>query len=326
MKQRLKPTGKQLALCVLFGLAAVLGVYAETVFLLLPAVFGFAWAAWGGICCAVCIGTAAAALSACFGLTETLYALALFAPASLCVGYCLRFGKPYRVAAVSAAAAITAGYYCLICLPSVLAGEGPFAGMEATLLALADSLEKMGDPLALTGALASTENMVKTIRAMSLLAPEITCIAITSFGMAFGLINVVLARRMALAAKVQLRRMAPFPLWHLSRNYTIGSLVLLGAALLTLLLRLNNANAVLVMAECVVFLPLMLMGVCFMDFLTHIMGGNGALRRALFYICIVLLFPYSAIFLLILGFVDRISTFRQRFRARKNGRNDKGQQ
>lgn len=151
MKQRLKPTGKQLALCVLFGLAAVLGVYAETVFLLLPAVFGFAWAAWGGICCAVCIGTAAAALSACFGLTETLYALALFAPASLCVGYCLRFGKPYRVAAVSAAAAITAGYYCLICLPSVLAGEGPFAGMEATLLALADSLEKMGDPLALTG-------------------------------------------------------------------------------------------------------------------------------------------------------------------------------
>ena len=39
LKQHLKPTWKQIALCVLFGLAAVLGVYVETLFLLLPAVF-----------------------------------------------------------------------------------------------------------------------------------------------------------------------------------------------------------------------------------------------------------------------------------------------
>ena len=115
LKQHLKPTWKQIALCVLFGLAAVLGVYVETLFLLLPAVFGFVWAAWGGICCAVSLGTAAAVLLVCFGSTQTLYALALFAPASLCVGCCLRFKKPYRTAAVSAAAAIAAGYYCLLC-------------------------------------------------------------------------------------------------------------------------------------------------------------------------------------------------------------------
>ena len=151
MKQHLKPTWKQIALCVLFGLAAVLGVYVETLFLLLPAVFGFVWAAWGGICCAVSLGTAAAVLLVCFGSTQTLYALALFAPASLCVGCCLRFKKPYRTAAVSAAAAIAAGYYCLLCLPSLLAGEGPFAAMEETLLTLADAMESLGRESAQAG-------------------------------------------------------------------------------------------------------------------------------------------------------------------------------
>ena len=302
MKQHLKPTWKQIALCVLFGLAAVLGVYVETLFLLLPAVFGFVWAAWGGICCAVSLGTAAAVLLVCFGSTQTLYALALFAPASLCVGCCLRFKKPYRTAAVSAAAAIAAGYYCLLCLPSLLAGEGPFAAMEETLLTLADAMASLGREFAQAGFdAAATEPMVELLRAASLLAPEITCIIIVSCGMAFGLMDVVLARRMALAAKAQLKPMAPFPLWQLSKNYTIGAAVLFVSALLVLLLKLNNANAVFVVAECVIFLPLMLMGVCFMDFLTRITGGNGKLRRALFYVCIVMLFPYSAIFLHLFG-------------------------
>lgn len=322
LKQHLKPTWKQIALCVLFGLAAVLGVYVETLFLLLPAVFGFVWAAWGGICCAVSLGTAAAVLLVCFGSTQTLYALALFAPASLCVGCCLRFKKPYRTAAVSAAAAIAAGYYCLLCLPSLLAGEGPFAAMEETLLTLADAMASLGREFAQAGFdAAATEPMVELLRAASLLAPEITCIMIVSCGMAFGLMDVVLARRMALAAKAQLKPMAPFPLWQLSKNYTIGAAVLFVSALLVLLLKLNNANAVFVVAECVIFLPLMLMGVCFMDFLTRITGGNGKLRRALFYVCIVMLFPYSAIFLLILGLVDRISRLRRRFRPR----DDQGQ-
>ena len=100
-------------------------------------------------------------------------------------------------------------------------------------------------------------------------------------------------------------------------SYTVLSLLLLGTALVTLLLQLSNAGAVFVFAECVVFLPLMLMGVCFMDFLTRVLRGNGTLRRVLFYACIVLLFPYSTIFLVILGLVDRISKFRRRFRARK---------
>ena len=86
MKPQLKPSGKQILLCALFGLVAVLGIYLAAVFPLLPAVFGFVWAAWGGICCAVSIATAAAVLFACAGATQTLYALALFAPASLCIG------------------------------------------------------------------------------------------------------------------------------------------------------------------------------------------------------------------------------------------------
>lgn len=170
LKQHLKPTWKQIALCVLFGLAAVLGVYVETLFLLLPAVFGFVWAAWGGICCAVSLGTAAAVLLVCFGSTQTLYALALFAPASLCVGCCLRFKKPYRTAAVSAAAAIAAGYYCLLCLPSLLAGEGPFAAMEETLLTLADAMASLGREFAQAGFdAAATEPMVELLRAQACL-------------------------------------------------------------------------------------------------------------------------------------------------------------
>lgn len=317
LKPQLKPSGKQILLCALFGLVAVLGIYLDAVFPLLPAVFGFVWAAWGGICCAVSIATAAAVLFACAGATQTLYALALFAPASLCIGYCLRHEKPYRTAAVGAAAALAAGYYCSLCLPSILAGEEPFAGMEATILAFADAFAEMGGQLSQAATGDTVNTAVEMLRAMSLLAPEITCAVIACLSMGFGLFDVVLARRLAYAAKVQLKPMAPFPLWQLSKHYTVLSLLLLGTALVTLLLQLSNAGAVFVFAECVVFLPLMLMGVCFMDFLTRVLRGNGALRRVLFYACIVLLFPYSTIFLVILGLVDRISKFRRRFRARK---------
>lgn len=318
----MKPTWKRIALSILLGGIAVLGIYADAVFLLLPAIYGFVWAAWGSACVAAALGTAAVALFACFGGSlDALYALGLFVPASLCVGYCLRNKKPYRTAAVSAAAAIAAGCYCLLCLPSIIAGKGPFAGVEEMLLAVADAMKEVGGQLTGSGtavAPEAVENVVESIRSASLLAPEITCAMIVASGMAFGLLDVVLARRMAFVAKVELRPMAPFGLWQLSKNYTVSACVLLAAAVVTLLLRLNNASAVLIVAECVVLLPILLMGMCFMDFLTRVTAGNGALRRAISYVCIILLFPYSAVLLLILGLVDRVTRLRRRFRVRED--------
>ena len=320
----MKPTWKRIALSILLGGIAVLGIYADAVFLLLPAVYGFVWAAWGSTCVAAALGTAAVALFACFGGSlDALYALGLFVPASLCVGYCLSNKKPYRTAAISAAAAIAAGCYCLLCLPYIIDGEGPFAGVEEMLLAVADAMKEVGGQLTGSGtgttvAPEAVENVVESIRSASLLAPEITCAMIVASGMAFGLLDVVLARRMAFAAKVELRPMAPFGLWQLSKNYTVSACVLLAAAVVTLLLRLNNASAVLIFAECVVLLPILLMGTCFMDFLTRVTPGNGALRRAISYVCIILLFPYSAVLLLILGLVDRVTRLRRRFRVRED--------
>lgn len=318
MEQRVKPSFKHLLLSVLFGLFAALGAILPESLLLMPAVLGFVWVAWGGICCALSMAAAALSLLVCFGGVETLYALVVFVPASLCIGYCLRGKRPYRTAVVGASAAIAVGYYCLICLPSLLAGNGPFAAAEELFLTLADSFASAGTQLTQSGLIpeGTADTLVETVRALSLIAPELTCFSITALGMCFGLLDVVLVRLMARAAKVALKPMAPFPLWQLSKNYAIGAGVLLAGGLLALLLNLNNAGAVFTIAECVLLLPLLLMGVCLMEFLTHITGGNKVLRRVLFYASIVLLFPYSIIFLLILGVIDRISRLRRRFRPR----------
>ena len=318
---------KQIAFSILIGLAAIAAAYFPAVLPLYPALLGFILPAWGSVCFAVGLGVSLLGLIACFGVESALFTIAVYLPAAVWLGWGLNGKKPYRTVALGAALALAAGYYCEMCLPSLLAGKEPFAAMEELFLAMANSVSQLGAELtdSALGMGASVESITDTMRAMSLLAPELTCGTIACLGMGFGLVDTVLARRLALPARKDLRPMAPFPLWQLSRSFTFGAAGVVLAALIVTLLNLKNASALLVVAECVLFLPILLMGLCFLDFLTRVFPGNNkTLRRVLAYLCIGLLFPYSAMFLLILGFVDRFSRIRRRFVPRDGGPRDGG--
>ncbi len=310
-----KPSFKQVALSILIGLCGFAGAYMPLLLLLMPALLGFVLAAWGGICFAVSAATAAALAFALLGAADGISVLAVFLPAAILIGCFLRNKQPYRSAVIAASLALAAGYYCLICLPGVLEGSGPFKMMEDFFLSMADMLETQAAPLLDAGILleADLTLMLDVTRSMSLMAPEMTVGSIGILSMGFGLLDVLIARMLA-KRTVELKPMAPFHRWQLSRQYTPIAFLALGAALLTLLLKLNNAGAVFVVAECVVLLPVALMGLAFLEFLSRIPGSGGSVRRAITYVCIVLLFPYSLAFLLVIGFIDRALRIRKRVR------------
>lgn len=315
-----KPSFKQAALSVVIGLMGFAGVYMPILLLLLPAFFGFLLAAWGGICFLIGALTAAVLTFALLGAADALGMLLVFLPAGIIIGFCLHGKKPYRSAVIGASLALALGYYCLICLPGMLSGDGPFYAMEQLFLGMADMIAAQAQPLTEAGLLLEGDVTViaDTIRSMSLLAPEMTVLSLSLLGMGFGFLDVLIARMLAKNA-VQLRPMAPFCKWQLSKQYTAINLTAFFAALICLVFGLNNAGAVLVAAECVCVFPMMLMGVCFLEFLSRIPGSGGKVRRILTYVCVALLLPYSLIFLLLMGFLDRVIRIRKRVRIPGDG-------
>ena len=318
-----KPSFKQVALSILIGLMGYVGAYMPILLLLMPALLGFVLAAWGGVCFAFGAATAAALTFGLLGLADGLSVLAVFLPAAFIIGFYLKKKQPYRTAVVAASLALAVGYYCLICLPGVLAGEGPFKLMEDFFLSMAKMLETQAAPLLEAGILLEEDLtlVADMARSMSLMAAEMTVGSIGILSMGFGLLDVLIARMLA-KRTVELKPMAPFYRWQLSKQYTVIAFLALGTALFTYLFKLNNAGAVFVAAECVVLLPVVLMGLCFLEFLSKVPGSGGNVRRILTYVCVVLLIPYSLAFLLVIGFIDRAARIRRRVRLPEE-KNDK---
>jgi len=315
-----KPPVKQVAFSILIGLCGFAGAYMPLLLLLMPALLAFVLAAWGGICFAVGTGTAAILTFVLLGAADGVSVLVVFLPAAFIIGRCLSSRKPYRSAVIGSTLALAAGYYCLICLPGILAGESPFLVMEQFFLSMADMLAAQAAPLLESGLILEEDValMVDMTRSLSLMAPEMTVGSIAILSMGFGLLDVLIAR-MLTKRSMDLRPMAPFHRWQLSRQYTVISFLALGTALVTYLFKLSNASAVFIAAECVVLLPVVLMGLCFLEFLSKIPGSGGNVRRILTYVCIVLLIPYSLAFLLVIGFIDRLARIRRRVRLPGDG-------
>ena len=135
--------------------------------------------------------------------------------------------------------------------------------------------------------------------------------------MIFALVDTLIARALAKKAGAELRPMAPFALWQLSRQYTWASLALLLGALVAIVANLSNADAVFAAAECVVLGPLLLMGLCYIDFLTRMAKPGNAALRVVIYAAAALLMPYSLFLLIGMGLMDRFTKVRRKYRQRK---------
>ncbi|HWQ59463.1 MAG TPA: hypothetical protein VN540_10620, partial [Clostridia bacterium] len=96
------------------------------------------------------------------------------------------------------------------------------------------------------------------------------------------------------------------------------SLAAVAGTLAVLVIGLENVDAVFAAASCFVLMPLMLMGVCYMEFTLRMSRSKGAGRRVAFYAFALLLLPYS---LILMGLVDRFTRVRKHYTTKKPNEN-----
>lgn len=295
----------------LMGLGAAAGVFFTPLLLLAPAFLGFVGAAWNVNCLVVALSTMAAVLLGIFGVSEVLFALLIVVPASIAIAAGIRKRELANRSIVMLAGALMAvGLYAYLCAPGIIAGKGAFYEMQQALSIYKDSMD---ETLKLMNVTAAQKQLVnETFATMIVLAPELTISGVIAPAMAFGFFNYLIARAMSKRAGVPVRGMAPFYTWELSRSESTGSLILLVGALIISFLDIENVGALLVAVELIVFGPVLLMGVCFVEFIAKT-RAKGGLFRAVIYIASVLLTPYSAFAYIIIAFIDKVMRIRKRY-------------
>ncbi len=287
----------------------------------MPAFLSFVGVAWGGGCYIAALLPAAAALFIVAGsAVDALYMLAAFLPAALILFSVLRRKQPYRYAVVFLTAVSALFGYAVLCLPSVLAGGGPFDGAAeryvSALRGLTTPLTELG--FATQGTAGQTEELSALFEELILeMAPELTVAGILLYAELVGFLNTVVAYRLLKRAKAEVRPMAPLVLWQLPKDFFWGALILGAGAVACVLLELENASAVVAAAEYIVLPPLALMGVSFFEFSRLVSPRKSEGWRVFTYVALFLLFPTSLFILAGLGILDRVLGARTRIVRRK---------
>lgn len=298
--------------------AALCALFFPLGLMLLPAALAFAAAAWGKGAFALSTLLSAAGVFLSYGgdAQSAAGALILYIPSALLLAYFFSTRKSYRVAVALLAAAFSLGLYALVCLPSLLAGNGPFAALTEFVKEFGAAILQTASSMNLDAqAMELFENMVA---ALPYTVPSTATLSMISTGMAAGMANVLIARALLRRAKRDTRPMARFSEWQLSRSFTLGSLILLIGALAVQLINVANADAIATAVECVVGAPYALMGVCTMAFTSRIKAKSKGFF-VLSIVALALLFPYSMLGLCMIGAADRLFNIRRAYLAR-NGK------
>ncbi len=311
MEKRTAPIAKGIVISIISGvLSAALGAYSVTALLVAPAFLSCAFSAWGYGVGAVGLISYAATAYLVGGASASVYMMACVLPASFAIGFIIMKKKPWRTAVSLGALLMGLGLYANICLPSILQGLEPFAGIAATVSEVSSELAAA---LEAGGASADTIKLIKLLFAdAEEYAGKMTMQYLTAGSMIAALIDTLIARSLTRRVNNDIRPMAPMPLWQLSNNYNYAAGFALLGAVVTLIAGLNNADAVLSVAENVIMGPLALMGFCYLDFLTKIGSPGSKAKRIVLYI-FVIVFPGRTTVLALVGLLDRITKVRRRY-------------
>lgn len=315
MAEKKGVNGKHIAFGLLIGaLCGAAGAIIPLAAYVAPAFLAFTYAAWGAAGLVPALAGAAAAAFLLLDAQSAAYSLALFVPPALLIGFLVRAQKPWRAAVTAASFAMGVALYLNLSLPAILAGGNAFAPIKefvsqysAQMLALLSAAQAAD-----AQALALMNEFFINLREM---VPQIVIYTFCAMAMFFSLVDVLIARALTKKSGVALRPMEKFMLWQLSPQYTYATFAAVAGVLVVLLARLSNADAVFAVGVSVVVMPLMLTGVCYMEFILKTGEQKGVGRRIAFYALSLVLFPYSLIFL---GLMDRVTRIRTRYTAGKN--------
>ena len=301
-----------LLLSVLIGLVAAVFPFA---LLLAPGLWAYAGARtkpyW------IALPAAAFAVTA-FQLYTPVAAAGLSVASALVAGsiYVLMTRKVSNTyTALILAGIFLGGLYVAICLPGILDGRGAFADVQR---AMDTGLSLYRSAMAETSSLSAD---VKTLFSQALDAfrvevPNLVVSALCVFAGVLGLGNLLFFRLFCRKHhEIEISPIRPFREWTLPRSMTFGLFVfLIGSLALEWAgwaFAAGFSNAV----NALVGMPLLLQGLCVVDFMLARSPKNATLGRALTYTGIGILFSLTQTPLILIGCFEQIFRFRDRMRG-----------
>ncbi len=295
--------------------AGAAAVFIPLVLLVAPALFA----------CAMCrtkpgylalFGGVYAALS--FLILPALTALSL---SVLCTGmafalYWMQTGKMsniYTALVLSGIALVS--LYAAACLPGILSGEGAFAPIQAMVDDMVGTA-RQATAAAVSGLpesfAAGVQEYFALLDTFSRMAAALFVPFLCVTAGLLSLVNLLFFHLFARKNGLSVSPMRPFRLWAIPQRITYGMLFLLIVSLIFLWTDWDYADAFSGTVNVLVGMPLMLQGLCVVDFLIVRTGKNVVAKRVLVYLAAALLFVYAQALLMMLGCFDQLFRFRMR--------------
>ena len=198
------------------------------------------------------------------------------------VGQTKRIGNAYTALLTGGAAA--AMLYVCVCGPGILSGAGAFAAVQAIMdesaALLMETVSAMPDlPAGFTAAYGETLDYMRAY------ASDAVVPLICAAAGAIGLSNLLFFRLFCGKRAEGLAPMRPFRLWAVPRGMTGGMLIMLIGALVLEMTEWEYGAALAATVNVIVGMPLVLQGLCLIDFWIVRGGGSegkGVTRRRIF--------------------------------------------
>lgn len=299
---------KLAVLVLLCGILGYIGVYVAPLLMLLPAVLAFLLLQGN-----LTLSLLALAL-ACGGAlwadpVNAGYSLALFVPAFAALAFYFKRKLSYRGAVAALGLCFSVARYATYCLPSILAGQDAFAQIRELLEQITKMYMSVGEMMGVT----LPESAPVFIGEM---APQMTMMTAIAPALLFAFLNVLLLRLVCTRSGVELRPMAPYYHWRLSKESLIGAGILVAGAIIVRLMALTYATAISAAIETILVCEFAFNGFCYSDFVAIQILHQSTGRRVFRYVLYLLFMMYGLtfIFLAIIGLADCIFSLRARFK------------
>ncbi len=208
-----------------------------------------------------------------------------------------------------------AGLYAALCLPGVLDGRGAFADIQSAMATAGDLYRAaLAQTPQISQEMAATAT--EMIDALYEAVPSGFVAVLCVFASVLGLGNLLLFRLFCRRhAEISISPIRPFREWTLPRSLTLGLFTMLIGSLILELAEWEYAVSFAVTVNVLVALPLLLLGLCVVDFFIVRSQKNIALKRALTYTGIGILLRLALYPLVLIGCFDLIFRLRERMRG-----------
>lgn len=247
-----------------------------------------------------------------YGWEATLGLAFAAAGAAFAVYYLLtrRMGNAYT--ALALAGLFLVGLYCAVCLPGILSGAGAFAGVQTAMDEMISTYRAAIQQVPAINA--ETLDLVNTyLDAFSEAVPSFVVGALCAGAGVLGLSNLLFFRLFCRKhPEISISPMRAFRFWTMPRSMMLGLFALLIGSLALEWAGWSYAEGLSSTVDVLVAMPLLLQGLCVIDFLLARSPRRATAGRVMTYSLLTVFFGFLQTPLILLGCLELIVRIRDR--------------